>query len=838
MSVSVSVSIECGCGHAWGRLRQRQKQKQKQKQNENEKQKQNENENEKQKEREDQNEKETGTSRILSQADRMEKVVIFSFMKRTTLWGLLISAAALHTPVAYTQQKSHSDYVNCFIGTQKMGHTFPGATAPFGMVQLSPETNQVPMFSDGKYNPKVYEYCAGYQYADSMIAGFSHTHFSGTGHSDLGDVLMMPGTGELKLNPFDSEGKPGYASAFSHSEEKASPGYYQVRLQDEDILAEMTASERSGVQRYTFPEGSEPWMMLDMTANIYNFEGKNIWTFLRVEDDHTITGYRQTSGWARTRFVYFAIRFDRPISDYGYENEHPLPYNGFYRKFDEKHHFPEMAGSAIKAWFRFASAGQLTVKVALSSVSSENALLNLETEVGKRSFNEVLKETQQKWEKELSVITVESLNEDDKTLFYTSLYHTLLSPVIYEDVNGEYRGLDQNSHVSEGFTNYTVFSMWDTYRALHPLFNLIEPQRNRDMIESMLAHQEQSVHHMLPVWSHYANENWCMIGYHSVSVLADAYVKGVYTDQLRMLQACRQTSNVDYYDGIGAYKQFGYIPYEDQDNSVSKTLEFAYDDWCIAQIAKGIQVSNLALIEQEYLERSEAWRALYDSTSGFMRPKGENGAFRKDFDPMDTHGQGFIEGNAWNYSLYVPQNIPAMIRTFGGPKVFETYLDSLFTMRVDPKYIEKNEDITVDGMIGNYVHGNEPSHHVPYLFLYAGKPEKTQYWVRYILRHMYLNKPDGLCGNDDAGQMSAWYIFSSLGFYPVTPGSEYYALGSPLVVRADIQLENGKTLKVRTKNQSDKHIHPKRILWNGDEVTDFRISHHRLAEGGTLEFIF
>lgn len=733
---------------------------------------------------------------------------------------------------------NYTQYVNPFIGTSKMGHVFPGATAPFGMVQLSPQTNFQTMFTpEGTYNTETYEYCAGYQYKDSTILGFAHTNFSGTGHSDLGDFLVMPTVGNLVLDPLKTEeGKKGFYSLFSHNNEEASPGYYSVKLDSYDILAELTASERVGFHQYTFPKSDNAHIILDMVYNVYHHDNKNVWTFLRVENDSMITGYRQTKGWARDKKVFFAAKFSKPFKSYGHKKYDQIEYDGFYRRFKQEENFPEIAGKDIRAYFNFDTEEdeQIKIKFALSNVSSVGALKNLEAEIPYWNFNKTFEETSDKWNKELSKIEVETLAEKQKITFYTAMYHANLSPIVYEDIDGKYRGLDQNIHTSEDFTNYTIFSLWDTYRALHPLFNITQLQRNNDMIKSMLAHQEQSVHHMLPIWSHYANENWCMIGYHATSVIADAMVKNVGDfDIKKALRASVSTANVDYFEGIGDYKEFHYVPDDRSHSSVSKTLEYAYNDWCIAQIAKHVGDS---LTEEEFIKRSENYNNVYDPNIGFMRPKLSDGTFRKDFDPMDTHGQGFIEGNAWNYGLYVPQNIDHMIELMGGKERFAQHLDSLFTMEIADKYIEKHEDITRDGIIGNYVQGNEPGHHIPYLYNWTGHPEKTQARVRMIMDTMYGPTVEGLCGNDDAGQMSSWYIFSSLGFYPVTPGSPYYALGSPLVKEATIHLDNGKTLKIIAKNQSKDHIFVKKIILNGKEIDNFLISHHDLMVGGELIF--
>ncbi|MDE5416972.1 GH92 family glycosyl hydrolase [Labilibaculum sp. DW002] len=729
------------------------------------------------------------------------------------------------------------DYVNPMIGTKNMGHTFPGACAPFGMVQLSPDTNQEPMFIDGEYNKDTYKYCSGYQYEDNTIYGFSHTHLSGTGHSDLGDFLIMPTTGKLNLEPGQASiPQSGYHSQFSHENEFAKPGYYKVLLDDYGISAELSTSDRVGFHQYTFQKSDSAHILLDLVSNIYHHEDKNIWTFIRVENDTLVTGYRQTNGWGRTRKVFFAMQFSKAFKSYGHKKYDKEIYNGFYRKFDEENNFPEMAGKNIRAFFNFSTKEkeQIKIKFALSSVSTNGALLNLTSEIPHWDFNRTVKETQEKWNQELSKILVETETKEQKETFYTALYHSMLSPCIYEDVDGNYRGLDQNIHQSDNFTNYTVFSLWDTYRALHPLFNIIQPERNNDMIKSLLAHHDQSVHHALPVWSHYANENWCMIGYHSVSLIADALVKGTSNvDKQRALQACVNSATLSYFDGIDSYIKYKYVPEDKSSSSVSKTLEYAYDDWCISQIAK------LAGDKEEYEEftnRSLNYKNVYDPKIGYMRPKLSNGEWRKEFDPLNTHGQGFIEGNAWNYGLYVPHQIDNMIEMMGGQEQFSNHLDKIFTTKIEDKYIEKNEDITRDGIIGNYVHGNEPGHHIPYLYNWCNHPWKTQERVRMIMDSMYSNQEDGLCGNDDAGQMSAWYVFSSMGFYPVLPGSDEYAIGSPLLKEATIQLPNGKKLHINAINQSSKNIYVQKIEINGEEHKSNILKHSAITNGGAITF--
>lgn len=740
--------------------------------------------------------------------------------------------------VATAQTKNFIQYVNPLIGTEKMGHTYPGATVPFGAVQLSPDTDTIAMFTNGKYNPDMYKYCAGYQYDDKTIVGFSHTHFSGTGHSDLGDFLIMPTVGKLQLNPgIEDAPQNGFRSAFSHSTEVAEPNYYKVELEDDNITAELTTTTRVGMHQYTFPKTDSAHIILDLMHGIYNYDDKNVWTFLRVENDTLVTGYRQTNGWARTRTVYFAMTFSKPFVSYGNKNFKTQQYRGFWGRFNQSRNFPEIAGEQIRAYFDFKTSEdeKIKIKFAISPVSTANALENLRTEIPGWDFNAVKKAGQDQWNKELGKVAVQMNNREDMVNFYTALYHAFISPTEYIDVNDEYKGLDQNVHKADDFVNYTTFSLWDTYRALHPLFNIIQPQRNRDMIQSMLAHYDQSAEHMLPVWSHYANENWCMSGYHSVAVIADAVVKGNSGfDVNKALDACVQTARNDFYDGLNYYRKMGYVPEDKKGGtSVSTTLEFAYDDWCIAQMAKKLGKEP---IYQEFMQRSQNWRNVYDSTIGFMRPRMSDGSFRKNFDVLSTNGQGFIEGNAWNFSLFVPQDPVGMIKAMGGNKRFIPHLDSLFTMHLPDKFFEETEDITREGIIGNYVHGNEPSHHVAYLYNFTHQPWKTQERIRMILKKQYHASPDGLGGNDDCGQMSAWYVFSSLGFYPFAPGSDQYQLGSPAVTQATLQLENGKTFTIETKNQGDKNVYVEKAELNGQPLKRSYLTHQDIMNGGKLVF--
>jgi predicted alpha-1,2-mannosidase len=728
-------------------------------------------------------------------------------------------------------------YVHPIIGTQRMGHTYPGATSPFGMVQLSPDTDTIPYEQNGKYNPDVYKYCAGYQYDDKTIVGFSHTHFSGTGHSDLGDFLVMPTIGDLRMNPgVASQPRSGFRSAFHHASEVAEADYYKVRLDDYDILAELTTTTRVGFHQYTFPASDQAHIILDLMSGIYNYEDKNVWSYVRVVNDTLVTGYRETSGWGRTRTVYFAMAFSKPFSQYGARNfSKRQVYHGFWGNWDQAHNFPEAAARQLRLHFDFhtTEGEKIKIKFALSSVSTEGALLNLRTEAPGWDFDAVRKAGRTAWNTELNKVRIKA-DEEAMTDFYTSVYHAFINPTVYMDVDGSYKGIDQVIHKAEGFTNYTTFSLWDTHRALHPLFNILQPRRNADMIRSMLAHYDQSPEHMLPVWSFYSNEDWCMSGYHSVSVLADAIVKGnTPFDANRALDACIATSTHRSFEGLGLYMDKGYIPSEASGVSVSSTLEYAYDDWAIAQAAKKLGRDDLA---NAYLKRSQNYRNVFDPSIGAMRPRLNDGAFRQKFDVLSTDGQGFIEGNAWNYTLYVPQDPEGLITLLGGDKRFVRHLDSLFTMILPDKFFAETEDITRDGIIGGYVHGNEPSHHVAYLYDWTSQPWKTQERVRMILGNQYHARPDGLGGNDDTGQMSAWYIFTALGFYPVAPGSDRYALGSPAVDSATLYFENGQSLTIEARDQGPKNVYVKKITLNGQPLNRNYITHGEIMNGGTLVF--
>jgi len=748
----------------------------------------------------------------------------------------LLSFFIMVLSFSFAQQKL-TDFVNPMVGTKSMGHTFPGACAPFGLVQLSPDTEEVPHNINGVYQKDAYNYCAGYQYDDKTIIGFSHTHFNGTGHSDLGDILLMPGVGQAKLNMGTAD-KPeeGFRSRFSHDTEVARPGYYSVMLEDDKIKAEMTASERVGVHRYTFPKNSSRGnIIMDLAYGIYNYHGKVLMSNVRVEDAYTLTGYRITQGWSRMNYTHFAVRFSKPIVKYGCKNKEDANYKGFWRKFVMTENFPEMFGKELITWFEFDLSDHkpLEIKVALSPVDMLGALNNLEKETGNKSFDEIRQETQNKWEKQLSSIEFDA-DYDTKSVFYTALYHTMINPSVYQDVDGRYRGIDHNIHQAKsGETNYTIFSVWDTFRAEHPLMNLIKPSYNTQFVNSMLAHYKQSVHHSLPIWSHMGNENWCMIGYHSVSVVTDAIAKGLNIDKDLAIQSVVNSSNLDYLDGNMEYRKLGFVPLEKSGSAASITLEYSYDDWAVYALAKSLGKKD---ISETYERRARYYQNVFDPSLGFARPKNTDGTFKKDFDLLDTHGQGFIEGNSWNYSLFVPHDVKGLIQQMGGEKRFVNRLDSLFTMHLPEKYFANTEDINKDGLMGNYVHGNEPSHHVAYLYKWTNEPWKSESSLHEIMRKMYKNKIDGLSGNDDCGQMSAWYVFSSMGFYPVCPGTDEYVIGSPICRNATINLENGKTFKIIAENYSPKNKYVKSIELNGKIYNAHFLRHADIMNGGTLVF--
>lgn len=749
---------------------------------------------------------------------------------------LVLSVAAVVALASWGQQsRTRTSYVNPMIGTAGMGHTFPGACAPFGIVQLSPETDTIPHNVDGKYQTKVYSYCAGYQYDDPTIVGFSHTHLSGTGHSDLGDILIMPQTGKLQLNPGTAQNPDaGYRSRFSHTTEKATPGYYEVTLADNGVRAQLTATTRVGIHKYTFPDVKEARLIIDLIHGIYNYDGKVLWSSLRVENDTLLTGYRITNGWSRANYTYFAITFSKPIKTYGYRDMKKPKYRGFWRKFDIYHNFPEIAGQNVATYFNFDNTDRqpITVKVALSAVSTEGALKNLKTEAQNLTFEQAMAKTEAAWEKELASIDCKG-TDDQKAMIYTSLYHTMINPSVYMDVDNKYRGVDGNIHEALGFTNYTIFSVWDTYRAEHPFLQLVKPARNLDMVKSMIAHQQQNRLHMLPVWSLMGNEGWCMTGYHAVSVVADALVKGAKLNTDEALKAMDETANCKYFPSVEQYKKLGYAPYDHDATAASNTLEYSYDDWAIYAAALKMGRKDLA---DKYAKRALFYRNTFDTTIGFASPRYANGQFKKDLNPYQTYDEGFIEGNSWNFSFQAPQDVFGLMKLYGGDKAFQNRLDELFKMDLPEKYYVDNEDITAEGLVGGYVHGNEPSHHIPYLYAWTSAPWKSQERLRTIMNQMYKDHIRGLSGNDDCGQMSAWYLFSAMGFYPVCPGSDQYVMGAPFLPYMKVNLTNGNAITIKAPGVSNKNRYIQSVKVNGKPYTKLYFTHKQLTDGAVIEY--
>ena len=752
------------------------------------------------------------------------------------LSALLALSAGQSGAQSASPAKEPYDYANPMIGTGGEGHTYPGATVPFGLVQLSPDTSN--RVFDTSFRDCCYAWAAGYRYEDSIIYGFSHTHFSGTGHSDFGDILVMPTTGPLQLQA-GGDKEAGYRSHFDHADESAQPGYYAVKLKDYGVRAELTATQRVGVHRYTFPKSDSAHVIVDLAHAIYNTEDKVLWSAIRIGDDRkTITGYRLTTGWAKFKPIYFAMAFSKPFDKFGIAREDLHRYGQQPRsKAEAIAEAPstasEVQGRALKAYvdFKTAEGEQVVVKVAISYVSPEGALKNLKAEVPDWDFDRVRAQAKQQWQAELNKFAVQG-TPDNMNMFYTSLYHSVLGPVVYNDVDGNYHGLDQNVHHSDK-TTYTIFSLWDTYRALHPLFTYTQPDKVSDMVRSMLEHYQQSADHMLPIWVFHGNETGTMIGYHAVSVIADAYVKG-YRDFDAGLawKAVTDTANRRDFAGLDSYLDRGYVAHDLQNEAASKTAEYAYDDYAIAQFAKAL---GKQAEYQHYLKRSQNYKNTFDASIGYMRGRMADGSWETPFDPeLAQKRSAFTEGSSMQYSWYVPHDVANLVRLMGGKQQFVKRLDALFDTDVSKEKIAEHEDIA--GLIGQYVQGNEPSHHIAYLYNYAGQPWKSQERIHQVMQTMYFNRPDGLPGNDDIGQMSAWYIFSAMGFYPVAPNDLTYEIGTPRLARAVMKLAGGKQFTMIAHGLSEKNFYIQRVLLNGKPLDRSYIEHKDIAGGGTLEF--
>jgi len=660
----------------------------------------------------------------------------------------------------FTFAQNYQQYVNPMIGTGGHGHTFPGATVPFGMVQLSPDTR-----IDGSWDG-----CSGYHFDDSIVYGFSHTHLNGTGVSDFGDIMLMPTMGTPSLDNKD------YSSKFSHKSEKASAGFYSVKLDDDDIEVALTASPRVGFHEYTFNKSGQANIILDLNHRDLLMMGE-----VRIIDSKTIEVMRNSSAWARDQHVFARIEFNQPMEITKVNNNAFAP-----AKVTDKF----FAGSLLAMSFskQVKKGEKLLVKVSLSPTSVEGAKLNM-SEINHWDFKKAKTDAEQLWNKELSKIEVASSDKNKLAIFYTALYHTMMQPNIAQDLDGKYRGRDNEIHTAEGFDYYSVFSLWDTFRGAHPLYTLIDKKRTADFINTFLKQYEQGGR--LPVWELASNETDCMIGYHSVSVIADAMAKGIKGfDYEKAFEASKHSAMLDHL-GLDAYKKNGFISIDDEHESVSKTLEYAYDDWCIAQMA---MILNKKEDYEYFMKRSQNWKNIFDWETKFMRPK-KNGGWEKPFDPKEVNNN-FTEGNSWQYSFFVPQDIYGLIEAYGGNEKFEAKLDEMFNSE---SKTTGREQVDVTGLIGQYAHGNEPSHHMAYLYNYIDKPKKTIEKVHYILDNFYKNTPDGLIGNEDCGQMSAWYVLSSMGIYAVTPGSGEWTKTTPYFDNIKINFENGKQLNISKK---------------------------------------
>ena len=749
-------------------------------------------------------------------------------MKNKLCMLLLASGIGLFSCAEQDLPKEYTDSVNVFIGTGGHGHTFPGATLPHGMVQLSPDTR---LFG--------WDACSGYYYDDTSIMGFTHTHLSGTGIGDYGDILFMPVVGEKPLIAGTAENPDeGYRSRFSHEQESARPGYYQVLLQDDSINVELTATLRAGLHRYTYPKASDARLIVDMEPTIHGHQHPV--TQIRVVNDSTIAGMKYTVGWAKRHYVYFYAVFSSPF-DYKL-------YSGTEYQSDSTSVTVNTA-KAVISFRNLPADGCVLAKVGISSVDEEGARLNVEAEIPNWDFEGVMKQANTTWNEALGKIDIETSDNDSRTVFYTSLYHSFIQPSLASDIDGRYRTMGHEIKQDASYTNYTVFSLWDTFRAAHPLYTIVTPEQNQAFIRSLLRKYDEGG--ILPKWELASNETGTMIGYHAVSVIADAMMKKQCDfDVKKALEACIRSS---VYDTTGVtpmmdrqilngklmpvsikYKnELGYIPCDKVGGSVSQGLEFAYNDWLIAQMMKE---HNRKDLYDKYMELSRNYRNYFDPETKLMRGRLSDGSWITPFDPASVQRpSNYVEGNAWQWAWFVPQDVEGLMELVGGQKSFEAHLDTLFTtsseLTGDP-----NAAADVTGMIGQYAHGNEPSHHIPYLYNYAGAPRKTQALVDHILRTLYHNDPNGLSGNEDVGQMSAWYALSAMGFYSFCPGRPVYEIGRPIFDKVTIHLSNGKDFVIQAKNNSVENKYIRSMKLNGEDLAEPRFSHFDLMKGGELIF--
>ena len=714
--------------------------------------------------------------------------------------GALLFLAACNTPTPKAVQEDRlTDFVDPFIGTGFHGHTYPGAAYPFGQIQLSPDNGT-----------QGWDWCSGYHYSDSIVAGFSHLHLSGTGIGDLADISFLPVTSEVKFqkNEKNADFVTRYAGKYSHRQETAKPGYYAMTLKNNGVKAEFTVTERAGLHRYSFPEGGENNLIINLGFAI-NWD-KPYQTSLKVVDDKLVTGVRLSNGWAKDQHVYFAVRFSSPITKSAIEN---------------------VGGEACAVGAFSFGEKQVLAKVGVSSVSVENAIANLDGSLAGWDFDATAKAASDAWEKELAKIRIQSNDKDQKTIFYTSLYHTMVAPALFSDSNGEFKGINGDTQKAAGYNRYTVFSLWDTYRALHPLFTLTQQARVNDMVKTMLDHYKQTG--VLPVWELEGNETWCMVANHSISVVAEAIRTGIGDfDQQLAFEAMKATSMADR-DGMGLYDKLGYMPADKIQQSVAKSEEVAIDDWAVAAVAQKLGKTEDAAY---FAKRALNYRNYFDKETGFMRGKLSNGQWTKPFDPAFSKHEGsdYTEGNGWQYLWLAPQDVNGLIELLGGKEPFADKLDQLFKVAEGVKGKEASNDIS--GLIGAYAHGNEPGHHTSFLFNYAGRAWRTQELNRQIQETMYTSKPDGLCGNEDCGQMSAWYVFSAMGFYPVNPSELKYQFGSPIVQEAKVEVAPGEffTMKAPLASKENKYI--QEVKLNGKALGRTFITHQEIMDGGTLEF--
>ncbi len=695
------------------------------------------------------------------------------------------------------------DYVDPYIGSDYHGHVFVGANVPFGAVQLGPSN-----FNKG------WDWCSAYHYSDSIVKGFSHLHLSGTGIGDLGDILVMPTVGQLKLNAGTQENpNAGYASFYSHENEKVAPGYYSVLLESYNIEVELTSSKRVGFHKYTFPKEGSRRVIVDLTEGNTD---QTVKTGLTKVDNSTVTGFRFSKGWAKDQRVYFAIKTSLPFEKY----------SGYDFLLDGK---AQGAGKAVLE-FPEGKNHEILLKVGISPVSEENALENINQEIPGWDFEEIKLAAKQSWNKELGKFKVQSEDEKKLRTFYTALYHTMFAPTLFNDSNGDYLGTDKEVKENANFQNYTIFSLWDTYRAAHPLYTIFQPERVTDFINSMLAiYQQQG---KLPVWHLMGNETNTMVGYHAVPVIVDAFLKGIEGFDTKLAYEAVKASAMRDERGLKDLKELGYIPADKEIESVAKALEYAIDDWCIAAMAYRLGETE----DYEYFsERATYYKNYFDADTKFMRGKLTDGSWRRPFDPFASKHRedDYCEGNAWQYTWLAPHDVEGLISLFGSDKLFTEKLDSLFILE---SKLGHGASADISGLIGQYAHGNEPSHHISYLYAFAGQQWKTSQKVRFIMDLLYSDKPDGLSGNEDCGQMSAWYVFSSLGFYPVNPANGVYVFGSPVFEKTTIQLGEGKTFEIQAENVDNSNIYIQSVTLNGEPYHKSYITHQDIMKGGILKF--